>query len=280
MNNIKTFIKNCSFCKIEFSKSEAIKIKKNCLLNNKQISTTINNNIIRCNKCRKCFSCINCKSKLKSHYEFCLNPNCSPMIFSSANFSIEFEFVLLPDILGGYIVNVCEVCICKDFIIYKFLETGYIMLKLLENNLCCWINDKQSINLLTKHKLKISIGEQICHNVLNKLEFNNKEAGYFKFKKIRPNWLKSPYSNYPLELDFYNEELKIAVEYNGEQHYKYTPLFHQNEEAFKKQLQRDEQKVITCSNLNINLIIVPYSLNNYKLIEEYITSQLKNIIIL
>ena len=28
MNNIKTFIKNCSFCKIEFSKSEAIKIKK------------------------------------------------------------------------------------------------------------------------------------------------------------------------------------------------------------------------------------------------------------
>ena len=92
--------------------------------------------------------------------------------------------------------------------------------------------------------------------------------------------MKSPYSNYPLELDFYNEELKIAVEYNGEQHYKYTPLFHQNEEAFKKQLQRDEQKVITCSNLNINLIIVPYSLNNYKLIEEYITSQLKNIIIL
>jgi len=278
MTNEIKFIKNCNFCNREFNKTQAIKMKTETFLNNKELKTKINIGIIRCNKCHNCFSCNNCKHKLAKHNESCSDKNSSLFIFSSENHSIEFTFLLLPDNLGGYIVNVSEVCYCKDFISYKFRETNYIMFKLIENNSCCWIKDNEIIKLINKHKLGISIGEQICKDVLSTLQFNNKIAGYYKFNKIRPNWLKCPYSKYPLELDLYNEELKIAVEYNGKQHYKYINFFHQNEDGFLKQLQRDEEKVKICSELNIKLIVVPYFLNNNNLIENFIKEELELLI--
>ena len=83
-------------------------------------------------------------------------------------------------------------------------------------------------------------------------------------KKTRPNWLRCSYSNRPLELDLYNEELKVAIEYNGKQHYEYTPYFHQNEETFKKQLVRDEEKNRICEEMGINLITIPYSVSGHE----------------
>jgi hypothetical protein len=62
-----------------------------------------------------------------------------------------------------------------------------------------------------------------------------------------------------LEYDGYNEELKLAIEYNGEQHYKYHPFFHRNgEEDLIKQQERDSRKVELSKKNNIYLIIVPY----------------------
>jgi hypothetical protein len=44
-------------------------------------------------------------------------------------------------------------------------------------------------------------------------------------ENYRPDWLLS--SNITkLELDFYIEELKIGVEVQGEQHYKFVEFFH------------------------------------------------------
>ena len=274
MTNTNKFIKNCSFCNLEFAKTESIKMKKAAFLKNKELKTTINIGIIRCKKCQKCFSCKYCENKLAKHYKCCSDIINEVFIFSSEEYSIEFDFLLLPAVLGGHIANVYEINFCKDYICYKFRETEYILFKLFENNSCCWIKDTETIKLLNKHKLNISIGENICINVLNSIQFNNKDVGYYNFKKIRPEWLRCSYSNRPLELDLYNEELKIAVEYNGQQHYKYTPFFHQNEEEFKKQLQRDDEKLKKCFELNINLIIIPYNLNNYKSIEQYIKSKI------
>ena len=47
-----------------------------------------------------------------------------------------------------------------------------------------------------------------------------------KFPKCRPNWLER------LELDGYCEELRIAFEYNGQQHYEMIPFFHDTIEKF------------------------------------------------
>ena len=49
-----------------------------------------------------------------------------------------------------------------------------------------------------------------------------------KCVKIRPKWLEN------LELDIYCEELKLAFEYNGIQHYKIIEHFNMTEDTIKK----------------------------------------------
>ena len=73
------------------------------------------------------------------------------------------------------------------------------------------------------------------------------------FPNTRPDFLEG------LELDGYNEELNIAFEYNGKQHYEYIPHFHRNgEEDFETQKERDRKKYRICREKKINLIIIPY----------------------
>lgn len=89
---------------------------------------------------------------------------------------------------------------------------------------------------------------------------------YFKkpFPKARPNFLRNPITsgeNSPnnLELDCYNDELRIAVEYNGVQHYKYIPYFHKSQDGFHNQKYRDYIKRDLCVKNGIFLIEVPYT---------------------
>ena len=99
---------------------------------------------------------------------------------------------------------------------------------------------------------KESKGEIECKKVLEEL-FGK------RFYKTRPDFLKNPIGNYNLELDCFNPELKIAVEYNGIQHYKYTPYFHKSRDSFQNQQYRDYIKREACSKNGIFLIEVPYT---------------------
>lgn len=56
-----------------------------------------------------------------------------------------------------------------------------------------------------------------------------------------------------LELDFYIEELGVAIEVQGIQHYKYTPFFHANYEAFLDQQMRDKAKKTACIQNEVTL---------------------------
>ena len=113
-----------------------------------------------------------------------------------------------------------------------------------------------------------SKGEIECKRVLEKI-FNR------PFNKYRPNFLRNPITggNNNLELDCYNEDIKIAVEYNGRQHYEFVPFFHKNREAFMNQKYRDELKRIYCKENNVLLIEVPYTVK-IKDIERYIKIKL------
>lgn len=93
------------------------------------------------------------------------------------------------------------------------------------------------------------------------------------FKSARPSWLKNPETNGILELDCYNEDLKIAVEYNGVQHYKFPNPFHKTYEEFIAQVRRDEYKVNRCDQQGVYLISVPYTVPKDKL-RDYITHYL------
>ena len=93
------------------------------------------------------------------------------------------------------------------------------------------------------------------------------------FKKIRPDFLKNPETGHNLELDCYNDELKIAVEYSGYQHYVYPNRFHRMYDDFIKQVRRDQFKIDVCDTHGIYLITVPYWVPEFKL-KEFIVEHL------
>jgi len=115
-------------------------------------------------------------------------------------------------------------------------------------------------------KRKRSRGETICCKVMQNI--------YKKpFKTCRPNWLKNPETGHNLELDCYNEELKIAVEYNGSQHYKFPNSYHSTKEKFIQQVRRDKFKQKMCDSYGVYLISVPYTVP-FEDIEDYIKNRL------
>lgn len=97
------------------------------------------------------------------------------------------------------------------------------------------------------------------------------------FHKARPDFLRNPVTqNFNLELDCFNPELRLAIEANGIQHYKFTPYFHKNKDAFQNQQYRDELKRRMCKDNNINLIEVPYTIKEIQ-IKEYILNKCRQL---
>jgi len=91
------------------------------------------------------------------------------------------------------------------------------------------------------------------------------------FPKVRPNWLVNPKTGHNLELDCYNKSLKLALEYNGIQHYEHPNFTGQTEEEFIAQKQRDAYKREECVRKGVKLIEVPYNIPTQEL-ESYIRS--------
>jgi very-short-patch-repair endonuclease len=62
-----------------------------------------------------------------------------------------------------------------------------------------------------------------------------------------------------LFLDIYLPRLKIAFEYDGQQHFAYNEHFHGNRENFLKARRRDAEKDELCDQQGITLIRVAYN---------------------
>lgn len=111
--------------------------------------------------------------------------------------------------------------------------------------------------------------DQWCPSCLYKNETKCREI----FEKIygkpfpkRRGILSNPY----MELDGYNEELKIAFEFQGKQHYEFVEHFHRNGlEDLENQKKRDQQKRLDCEKLGIRLIEIPHYTEN---IENFLTN--------
>lgn len=98
-----------------------------------------------------------------------------------------------------------------------------------------------------------------------------------KFKRnIRPSFLRNPETGHNCELDCYNEELKLALEYNGKQHYVFPNYWHKKYEDFIAGLRRDQFKIEACEANDIYLIIVPYTIKK-KDLENYIRSRMPGV---
>lgn len=118
-----------------------------------------------------------------------------------------------------------------------------------------------------RKKKRVNKTEEKCRVIIQRIYGR-------RFPSVRPDFLKSPMTKQNLELDCYNADLKIALEYNGRQHYTYTPHFHKTKKNFYSQVHRDDWKRKRCRELGIRLIEVPYWILPIDL-ENYITNELK-----
>jgi hypothetical protein len=120
----------------------------------------------------------------------------------------------------------------------------------------------------------VSRGQQICKLTMEALY-------HVPFTTARPSYLINPETGHNLELDCYNEQLKLAVEYNGRQHYIYDEdkkdKFHKSKEDFLALVRRDHYKQRLCQKHKIYLIVVPYNVNN-KDIPNFIVTFLPEVI--
>jgi len=114
----------------------------------------------------------------------------------------------------------------------------------------------------------VTINERTCRKIM---EFIYKRP----FDKQRPDWLTTDKGG-RLELDCYNEELKIALEYNGKQHYEMVPYFYKTQKAFEDCQQADRDKERLCRDNNIHLIVVPYTVQ-YQELYRYIRKRCRDI---
>lgn len=108
--------------------------------------------------------------------------------------------------------------------------------------------------------------EKLCREIME-------EILNVKFQKERPKFLGR------LELDGYNEDEKLAFEYNGKQHDVHIPFFHKTEQQFLDQQERDIRKRRICINQGIKLITIPYKYSylNPKRLRNFIIQELEKL---
>lgn len=58
----------------------------------------------------------------------------------------------------------------------------------------------------------------------------------------------------PLKFDFYVPSINTAIEYDGDQHFRFIPWMHKTHEAYELYKRHDEAKQLYCSNADIKLI--------------------------
>ncbi len=92
--------------------------------------------------------------------------------------------------------------------------------------------------------------EKRCRAILEKIYKKD-------FPTVRPNWLKNPATKRNLEIDCYNHDLKIGLEYSPDSSHTTVGSFHKTKESLLYQMRKDEYKAKKCRQLGITLIIVP-----------------------
>lgn len=100
---------------------------------------------------------------------------------------------------------------------------------------------------------KVSKGESKCKDIIESLSLN------YKFQYIIDEKIDSKIANrlYVIS-DFYIPSLNTIIEYNGKQHYEYTPIFHSDLNKFVDQVNRDLLLRQYCKNNGIKLLEIPY----------------------
>lgn len=108
---------------------------------------------------------------------------------------------------------------------------------------------------------------------------NDMQIGEFVLNH-KPKWLyiedKISGNKINLELDIYNKMHRVAIEYNGPQHYKYNKKYWKNMYLYAKYIQNSLAKKRICEENGVDLIVIPYTVSN-KVLKDYIKSRLADL---
>ncbi|MBK8353740.1 MAG: hypothetical protein IPL21_19445 [Saprospirales bacterium] len=152
---------------------------------------------------------------------------------------------------------------CIDLVESKPLESNALWKNLEKQNRVVWNIIENEVREKFGHK-KVGecwSSETILYYIIEVL------FPAFKIKRhFRPQFLQG------LELDIYIEEIKVAIEYQGIQHFQ--PVKHWGgEEAFQKQKMRDKKKKKLCKAEGIKLV---YFYHDEGLSNESVMNKLRN----
>lgn len=87
-------------------------------------------------------------------------------------------------------------------------------------------------------------------------------------REVTWEWLLSDSGSH-MYVDFYIESIETAIEYDGEQHYRYIQRFHRNKDGFLEYQRRDQIKNQLLLEHNIRLIRIPYT---QKITKQYLSN--------
>lgn len=98
--------------------------------------------------------------------------------------------------------------------------------------------------------------------ICSKFSFLSEEKCRYVFEKMFSAPFNTDRSVISLELDGYNNDLKLAFEYNGPMHYQFIERFHKTQNHFKKRKRTDKIKKQLCQQTGIDLIVIPHWVNS------------------
>lgn len=154
----------------------------------------------------------------------------------------------------------------------------FLVLIIFYKPISAWLRDKEEFNFFARHTWDRSDKRGAPIKKKNETRCREIMESIFQrpFPSVRPSFLKRS-NGYALELDGYNKDLKLAFEYQGVQHYKYSPdRFHKSIKDYEEQVQRDNDKRHLCKKAGITVVYIPYTVK-YQNLESYIRKELRDL---
>ena len=113
----------------------------------------------------------------------------------------------------------------------------------------------------TPKQIQVACKYYKCRNKIKRTISYGNDKMMSLLKKMFPHYtIKQEYHiGEKLRLDAYIKELNIGFEYDGIQHFRYTPQWHCSKAGFIRAQERDDRKNILCIRQRITLIRVKYN---------------------